>query len=432
MHLEYCHTSFQAADIFTKALPPNKWERALQLLGMVTTQPTTSTTTSTTTSSATTTTTTTQQEDAPPPLVDEGDNNFETPLFGYAADGQQGGDQSEAEVEGFAVSQYCELPATCSSGLDGVMQTLGDLHSDLMEVDYSDEKCSSVLKQFTDSCKAALALPATRRTVRPSPKPPCWGQLIELCTHPDSSLGRVAKDHYSQVQVHRICKDKDLSWRSTGEQLKEAIIDAPGSSLHASLPCTVWSSWQNMSIHTQGKAYHRRLKTRQRHAVRLLRHFIELAEVVLAGGGQVSFEWPRHCPGWQRQELIDFIHRHQLYSVSVDGCECGLTNSDGDPVLKKWRFVTSSQRQAESLSGLRCQHPPGFRHAEISGSTTKATERYPDKLCHTMLSGLFGHWDVCPAMPCVEVVDYGHIRPGEVSGFGATPCSSPVGISILQ
>ena len=49
-----------------------------------------------------------------------------------------------------------------------------------------------------------------------------------------------------------------------------------------------------------------------------------------------------------------------------------------------------------------------------------------------MLSGLFGHWDVCPAMPCVEVVDYGHIRPGEVSGFGATPCSSPVGISVLQ
>ena len=35
-------------------------------------------------------------------------------------------------------------------------------------------------------------------------------------------------------------------------------------------------------------------------------------------------------------------------------------------------------------------------------------------------------------MPCIEVVDYGHIRPGEVSGFGATPCSTPVGISVLQ
>ena len=117
IHLEYCHTSFQAADIFTKALPPNKWERALQLLGMVTTQPTTSTTTSTTTT--TTTTTTTQQDvDAPPPFVDEGDNNFETPLFGYGAEvGQQGGDQSEPEVDGFAASQHTSFQPLCHAGI---------------------------------------------------------------------------------------------------------------------------------------------------------------------------------------------------------------------------------------------------------------------------------------------------------------------------
>ena len=35
----YCHTEFQAADIFTKALAPNKWENALALLGMDTTLP---------------------------------------------------------------------------------------------------------------------------------------------------------------------------------------------------------------------------------------------------------------------------------------------------------------------------------------------------------------------------------------------------------
>ena len=30
----YCHTDFQVADVFTKALAPQKWENALQLLGM--------------------------------------------------------------------------------------------------------------------------------------------------------------------------------------------------------------------------------------------------------------------------------------------------------------------------------------------------------------------------------------------------------------
>ena len=32
--LEYCQTDSQAADIFTKALPPQKWAPALRLLGI--------------------------------------------------------------------------------------------------------------------------------------------------------------------------------------------------------------------------------------------------------------------------------------------------------------------------------------------------------------------------------------------------------------
>ena len=31
--IEYCNTKFQAADIFTKGLAPNKWPNALELLG---------------------------------------------------------------------------------------------------------------------------------------------------------------------------------------------------------------------------------------------------------------------------------------------------------------------------------------------------------------------------------------------------------------
>jgi len=33
IEIVYCHTNFQAADIFTKALEPHKWENALSLLG---------------------------------------------------------------------------------------------------------------------------------------------------------------------------------------------------------------------------------------------------------------------------------------------------------------------------------------------------------------------------------------------------------------
>ena len=150
----------------------------------------------------------------------------------------------------------------------------------------------------------------------------------------------------------------------------------------------------------------------------MLRHFIEIAEAVLASGGHVSFEWPRHCAGWLQKDLATFIQKYDLYSVAVDGCACGLVDKNGEPFLKKWQFVTSSERLAQSLAGLRCQHPKEFRHSEISGSKTKTTELYPPKLCHTMLSGLFGHWNAVPAMPCIEVQDYGHVPPGDASDFG--------------
>ena len=39
VELEYVKTDFQAADIFTKALPPHKWDHALRLLGMRTDLP---------------------------------------------------------------------------------------------------------------------------------------------------------------------------------------------------------------------------------------------------------------------------------------------------------------------------------------------------------------------------------------------------------
>ena len=290
----------------------------------------------------------------------------------------------------------------------------------------------SAIEHHKGLLAAARTQSPTKRSIRPSSKLPGWGHLIELCTHPDRALGRVSASDYPHVSVWRICKEFDLGKRQTVQDMKRCARENPGTSLHCSFPCTVWSSWQNMSIHKHGAKYIKRLQTRRNYALRLLRHFIEIAEVVLENGGHISFEWPRHCSGWQQQELLDFIFRHNLYSVSVDGCACGLTNSKGEPVLKKWRFITSSLRQAESLRGLRCQHPPNYRHAEISGSATKPTERYPDKLCHTMLSGLFGHWNVVPAMPCQKVVDYGHVSPGEVSGFGATPMSSPIGVSLLQ
>ena len=139
--------------------------------------------------------------------------------------------------------------------------------------------------------------------------------------------------------------------------------------------------------------------------------------------------------GRLRKELRGLIKRWNLYAVRVDGCACGMTNDDGHPVLKRWKFITSSPRQAECLAELRCTHEAGFVHGETSGEMARRSGVYPPRLCHTMLSGLFGHWHWVPSMPCYTVVDQSGHRESEGDtvdpyDFGATPMSSPTGIVI--
>ena len=157
-----------------------------------------------------------------------------------------------------------------------------------------------------------------------------------------------------------------------------------------------------MSVHKYGPGYAWDLKLRRERSRRMVRRFITLAEIVLRSGGEVSFKWPRYCTGWRLPELVRFIAKWKLYTLAVDGCTTGLVDKNGVPIKKPWQFITSCQRQAVSLSMLRCAHGPDFKHALAEGSsTTKATEIYPVPLCRTLLGSLSaatGLHRQCPAL----------------------------------
>ena len=122
------------------------------------------------------------------------------------------------------------------------------------------------------------------------------------------------------------------------------------------------------------------------HGRKMLKSFIECAELVIAEGGEVSFEWPKSCLGWLESDLMTFICKYNLFCVDVDGCSVGLANSQAELVLKQWRFITTSSRQAESLAKWRCKHEPGFKHGEVEGGDSPMSAFYPDVLARTMLS----------------------------------------------
>ena len=176
--------------------------------------------------------------------------------------------------------------------------------------------------------------------------------------------------------------------------------------MHGSLPCTTLSSWQNICIAKGGIEYEQELEERRKQLRRMLKKFLFLAAKVIMNGGIVTFEWPRHCLGWMFKELLLFILKWRMFVIDVDGCACGLVDANGAPHLKQWRFLSSDPRVAQSLAGLACAHPKGFRHSPIEGSATERTGYYPRLLCRALLRGIVytpsDSWHVAPAMPVLS------------------------------
>ena len=393
INMMYCPTEHQCGDIFTKGLAPHKWANALALLGLCT------------------------------------DINFpETPV-----DGKLGASVStqppDVPAEERPSTPPPGVPSTCAGAQDlqrgfaAALTVVGSSISELREV-LPATHCSQLATHTARNiCAAARTSSSSTKTQRSSQKLKGFGKLLEVCTSDTSNLGVVAEE-YKHVEVIRVTKDQDFTKRSTFKELMHRLESNPGMSMHGSLPCTVWSSWQTMNCHTQGAEFTTKLNVRRRASARLVRRFIQLAEVAIAGGGHVSFEWPRDCTGWMLKPLTDFIIKHNLYTADTDGCAHGMKNKDGQSILKRWRFITTSQRLAASLSAKRCTCVSP--HATISGSDTKATESYSVPLCRTILGALFGDYNHTPCMPCCPQQDHSHRSEWTPENFGASPMHTPV------
>ena len=86
--------------------------------------------------------------------------------------------------------------------------------------------------------------------------------LLEFCCSPDSELCKTAEDH--GIKYLRLNQSfADLTDPASIEQIIYWIPEQKRVHLHGSLPCTVWSSWQHMSVAKYGEACSKRLKKRR-------------------------------------------------------------------------------------------------------------------------------------------------------------------------
>ena len=130
-----------------------------------------------------------------------------------------------------------------------------------------------------------------------------------------------------------------------------------------------------------------------------VRTFGRLGRAVIARGGSVSFEWPRHCEGWKDETVKAMLEDLKLDPVDVDGCAVGVQSKTGEPILKPWRIAVSSPLMRKALDGLRCQG--GHTHVPCSGDETARSAFYPEHLCRAIHDGLDAH-ESASADKCVS------------------------------
>ena len=222
--------------------------------------------------------------------------------------------------------------------------------------------------------------------------------LFEFCCDEESNLGKVGNE--LGFQVVRLCKESiDLSSDHSIEQLCEQVKALPGCSIHGSIECRPWSTWQRLNMKKHPRLCQKIAKDCEE-SLLMIGRFIKVADLVLSQGGHVSFEWPGFCAGWTEEPLASRIVSKHLFSTCFPGCAVGVTAENDEPAARPWRIVTSSQRLADSLSSLRCTHD---KHAKLHGKYTRLFAFYPKPLCRAIVTNRN-----IVSMPCVPQQSSSH------------------------
>ena len=112
--------------------------------------------------------------------------------------------------------------------------------------------------------------------------------------------------------------------------------------------CTPWTSWQRLNLHRGSPATKARIARIREQSLEWVKTFTRLGKTTLAGGGSVSFEWPRFCDGWQQEGVRSLIRELKLIPVSVDGCAAGV--------------VDEGNADLQTLARDGQRRPPGCSH----------------------------------------------------------------------
>ena len=235
--------------------------------------------------------------------------------------------------------------------------------------------------------------------------------MYEFACSPDSMMGYIHSLY--DIPHVRLFKDQfDLEDPNVISQLVSQLELGGPANLWGTIPCTTGSPWQRLNLHRGGEKFRKKLKKQIKESRRLFAGFAETAEVILVDDkGDVTFEWPLNCDGWNRDDVKSFFNRHRdkFKEVCFDGCAVGVQDKKGNPIRKPWKLMTTSQSVVDAFSDCKCKCRPGT-HAQAAGSNTAATAFYPELMCEKIARALYPA-RVCQQVPCCPVVPLSSEQP---------------------
>ena len=111
---------------------------------------------------------------------------------------------------------------------------------------------------------------------RGCPANPGRAKLFEFACHPQSMIGTVAEN--LGVDIHRFSLDVcDLTTKEGRTYALGVARSNPGVSMHGSLPCTPWSTWNFVNSKTLGHSFRMKLLASRTKSLLMLRNFAVVA-----------------------------------------------------------------------------------------------------------------------------------------------------------
>eukprot|EP00971_Amphidinium_carterae_P055924 1102865-Amphidinium_carterae.1 len=202
-------------------------------------------------------------------------------------------------------------------------------------------------------------------------------------------LATVAEKH--GWKAFRITQERPLEGEEAATLFATALDHLRhGGRVHTwfSLPCTAWSSWQRINLLRMTDPTV--LDQKRKYSLKLQELFHQYSQQLMVEGGDISFEWPAYCDGWNCDLVQAFMDHSGVTSAVCHGCMLEfVTKVDRRPMKKPFQIVSTDSVLTDHMATFKCDR--NHEHAPTQGSDTVRTGSYTERFCEEVMSALHGN-----------------------------------------